>query len=259
MRTHVTFLEVSKNIMARISTRLSKLEDSQGSGELSLDSLRLLVSLLGRLDALFWPFREHKEFRAEVRLLQREYLAGRGGLRSRAQGESTWKSAHFARNELIAAGLVTPQLESGQVTSMRLTPQGLSDARAMVGDRLHGINYEGTLVCYVLLKRQPEKWVRENDLFGEDVCKGDNPSDWNFAIEWVLPLLRCGAVESNSDAWHRVYFWFVDGVELTDEPASLRQVEPWADAAYISAFNSERDALQRLEADGGIHIPVRCT
>jgi hypothetical protein len=245
--------------MIRLNKRLEQLEQA-ATPRMSGDADRLLVSLLGRLDALFWPFRENEDFRPEVRFLQVEYLAGRGGLRSRSQGESNWKAGHHARNELIKSGLVLPQIDGGQVTSMRLTPQGLSDARAMVGDRLHGINYKGTLICHCLLKRQPEKWVRENDLFGEDVCQGDNPSDWDFATEWVLPLLRCGAIESNSDSWHRCYFWFVDGVELTDEPPSTRTVEPWADAAYISAFNSERDALQRLESDGGgIHIPVRST
>jgi hypothetical protein len=242
-----------------LSKRLEQLEQA-ATPKLSVDADRLLVSLLGRLDALFWPFRQHAEFRAEVRLLQVEYLAGRGGLRSRSQGESNWKAGHHARNELIKAGLVTPQIEGGQVTSMRLTMQGIADARAMVGYRLRGINDKITQACHEILRRQAGQWIRENDLFGEDVCKGDNPTDWNFATECVLPLLRYGAIESNSDSWKRVYFWFVDSVaSITEEPSSLRQMEPWADAEYISAFNSERVALQRLESDGGIHIPVRCT
>ena len=246
--------------MIRLSKRLEQLETAAASA-ISVDADRLLVGLAGRLDALWWPFREHEgSYRAEVRRLQVEYLAGVGGIRSRAQGETSWKSAHFARNELIAAGLVTPQLESGQVVSMRLTAQGLSDAMAMIGDRLHPITYQATLVCYELLRRQPGQWVRENDLFGGDVCKGTNPSDWNYAIEWLLPLLRCGAVESNSDAYHRCYFYFNADVAIPEEPSSTRTIEAWADSAYISAFNSERDQLQRLESeDGSIFIPHRCS
>ena len=259
-------LKNSENIMARIATRLAKLEDSTGSKELSVESLRLLVSLLGRLDALWWPFRTHTgSYRAEIRRMQLEYLSGTGCLRAASQGETNWKAAHHARNELIGAGLANASLSGGQVVGLRLTARGLADAIAMVGDRLQRLVNRPTLTLLVILRKfegcsHSAKWMLENNLFGADVCKGTNPSDWDHAIEYLLPLLRCGLIESTSDLWNRCYFMAVDGVDIQDEPTSKMQAQPWADSAYVSAFNSERDALLRCEClDGGIYIPMRCT
>ena len=155
----------------RISQRLQKLEQANGSDELSLDAQRLLVSLLGRFDSLWWPFRTHTgSYRGEVRRLQREYLAGVGGLRAAGQGESSWKSAHFSRNELIAAGLVQPLMSGGQVVSLRLTAQGIADGRAMVGDRLQTLDNPITQLALVMLTSSPG-WMIENELFGDDTIK----------------------------------------------------------------------------------------
>jgi hypothetical protein len=246
---------------SRLTTRLAKLENSSGCGQLSEDAQRLLVQLLARLDAIFWPFRTHEgSYRAEVRRIQREYLSGVGGLRAASQGESNWKAGHYTRNELIGASLVTAHVDGGQVTGLRLTAQGIADARAMVGDRLHPLHSQGPQIVRELLRRHQGEWVRENDLFGPDACVGDNPSTWDHLTEYVLPLLREGLVESNSDLWRRVYYRAVDGAEIPSEPPSGLTEQPWADGLYVSAFDSERAALRRLEcSDGGIAIPHRCT
>ncbi|MCC7336178.1 MAG: hypothetical protein IT422_13890 [Pirellulaceae bacterium] len=250
----------------RIQKRLEKLEQTTAGADMSVEAERLLVSLLGRFDALWWPFRTHKDsYRAEVRRLQREYLAGQGGLKARSQGANNWKADHFTRNELIASGAVSPHMSGGQVTEMRLTPQGIADARAMVGDRLHTLDNQTTYILWLLLCRfegceHSGLWMIENNLLGEDVCAGDNSSKWDHATEYVLPLLSCGAVESCSDAWHRVYYRAVPGFELPTEPSSTATERPWADAAYVIAFQRERAALERSEClDGGIVIPMRCT
>ena len=253
--------------MVRLSTRLKQLEQTSSVGDsISVESKRLLVQLLGRTDALFWPFRKHEgSYRAEIRRLQLEYLAGRGGLRAAGQGGSNWKAAHYARQELIAAGLVEPSLAGGQVVSLRLTAQGIADTRAMVGDRLCNIGEKRTIMLLAMLLtfegcEHSGKWMLENHLFGEEVCKGDNPSEWEWAVDYALPLLRCGAIESTSDLWNRCYFRAMDGVEIKAEPTSTRTLEPWADECYLDAFDNERTALMRLECeDGGIFIPMRCT
>ena len=252
--------------MARITSRLAKLEDSQGSGELDADSSRLLVSLIGRFDALWWPFRTHEgTYRAEVQRMQVAYLAGTGSLRAASQGENNWKAGHYARNALIAAGLASAAKSGGQVTGLRLTPQGICDAMAMVGDRLHRLANETTLTMLGILQRfegcnHSGKWMIENNLFGEGVCVGVDPNDWHHAIDYLLPLLRYGYAKSTSDIWNRCYFIAVDGVDIRDEPPSDMDVQPWADHLYVESFNNERRALQRLVCeDGGIYLPMRCT
>lgn len=52
--------------------------------------------------------------------------------------------------------------------------------------KLHPICSEATLVCYELLRRQSGSWVRENDLFG-DRCTGDDPAEWHYCVEYLLP------------------------------------------------------------------------
>ena len=245
--------------MQKLSTRLQKLEQATSDTAMSIDAERLLVQLLARRDAMFWPFRTHGSYRAEVRRLQREYLQGVGGLRAASQGETKWKSGHFTRNELTAAKLVSPQTAGGQVLGLRLTAQGVADARAMVGDRLQPLDSALTQGLLTVLRENGD-WVRENDLFGDELTSGTDPNDWQHAVEYLLPLLSCGIVESNSDLWNRAYFRFVDGVNIPLEPPSTSQVRPWADGLYLSAFDAERSALERLEAeDGGIVIPIRCT
>lgn len=253
-------------MVRRIKDRLAKLEQAAPASGLSIDAERMLVDLLARRDAMFWPWRSHRgSYRAEVKRLRREYLSGRGGLKARSQGEQNWKAGHFTRNELIASGSVTAQLDGGQVTGLRLTPQGVADARAMIGDRLHTTNTKATIAAWIILSRfegceHSGKWMIENALFGDDVCAGDNPTAWDESTELVLPLLACGAVESCSDSWHRVYYRATEGYQLQPEPLSKLQERPWADKAYVKSFDHERAALQRLEAtDGSIELPMRCT
>ena len=248
----------------RITSRLKILEESKAGAELSGKAERLLVSLLARFDALWWPFRTHYgSYRAEVRRLHREYLAERGGLRAASQGERNWKADHHVRNELIASRLASPNM-SGQVTDLRLTPQGIADARAMVGSRLSTLNSPASIAAFIILERfegceHSGKWMIENKLFG-DAVSGDNPAAWNDHTELLLPLLSCGAVESTSDLWNRVYYRAVPNFGLPTEPPSEATEQPWADGAYIRAFDAERAALQRLTCDdGGIFIPMRCT
>jgi hypothetical protein len=251
---------------SRLSSRLQNLERSSGADGISPDAARLLVQLLARLDGLFWPFRTNEgSYRAEVRRLQLEYLSGAGGIVARSQGENNWKAGHHSRNELITAKLVSPLLEGGQVVGLRLTQQGIADARAMVGNRLCGSDNKVVRIILLALRKfegceHSGKWMMENMLFGETTCSGPDPSKWDHATELLLPLLRCGAVECTSDSWHRASYRAVEGIEIPEEPPSTRQVEPWADHAYIQAFDSERAALMRSECDdGGIFIPMRCT
>ena len=259
-------LPSQKMQMIRLNKRLDALESANSSVAVSLDADRLLVSLLGRLDALFWPFRSHTgSYRAVVRARQLDYISGKCGLSAKSQGQENWKVQHYTRAELTTAGLCTAITSGGQVTALRLTPAGLCDATSMVGDRLATLANHPTMVLLELIRRfegceHSGKWLLENNLFGSEVCVGDNPNAWEFAIDFLQPLLRCGVIESTSDLYHRVYFRLVDGVVILEEPVSTRQIEPWADALYIASYNAERESLQRLQCDdGGIYIPMRAT
>jgi len=238
-----------------LKSRLSRLEQQAASA--NDDWQRLLVSLLARLDALAWPFREHTgSFRPEVRRLFREYLSGVGGLRASGQGETSWKAAHFARNQLIESGRCDAVTSGGQVTGLRLTPQGLADAMALVGTRLRSITESSGVLQRI--RAANGQWLSESDLFG--IPLDGDPTIWAGLIDYVLPLLRAGIVESNSDLRSRSYFRSIDGVQVPAEAASSLSEASWSDSWYIASFNSERAALMRLEClDGGIVIPVRCT
>ncbi len=253
--------------MSRLRARLQALERAAAGTALSLDASQLLVRLLGRFHAMWWPFREHEgSFRAELRRVQLEYLAGVGGLAAKSQGSTNWKAGHHARNELIGSGLATALEAGGQVIGLRLTRQGIADASAMVGDRLHAI--DDPKVQYRLAQLRSfdgcdhsGEWMIENQLFGDDVVTSADPNDWDHEVEYMIPLIACGAVETTSDLWHRAYYRATD----VDPPESLPpsvciQYAAWADDVYIAAYNGERAAIRRWECLGGnLFIPMRCT
>lgn len=242
--------------MKNLSARLQRME-AQSCNILTDAALQLLVDLTARLDALFWPHRLHKPYRPEVRKMQRDYLHNKAGLRAAASGETNWKGQHLARKALIEAGLCSACTAGGQITGLRLTEQGLSDARALIGDRLLSIS-----ACLPLLKeiqqQATDEWISESRLFGVELT--GSPTQWEPLIDVCLPLLRAGLIEQNSDLWGRCYFRSCPAVEVPNEPASQLSVAYWADAAYLDAFASERAHLEQMvSTDSGIVVPIRCT
>jgi hypothetical protein len=223
----------------RIRTRLDALERSTGVADIS--DHRLLVSLLAKRDALFWPFRDSGKSRLAVLQKCREYLAGVRGISSKADGKASWKDAHEARNRLIQAGYVDAVRGNGEVTSLIVTQLGETVARRLVGSRLFSLL--DSIIAYVQIST--DSWTSESVLFGENLL--GCPSDWDHKTEIVLPLLTAGLVTSNSDSYGRIGYRKTTRELPNDAPSVSVECDPEMDSVYIRAFNSERSALMACE------------
>jgi hypothetical protein len=250
-------------MVSRLHSRLNRIEADKPTA-MTVDARKLLVSLLGRRDALFYPWRCIGNHRGSIARMQREYFSGKLGMMARSQGESNWKAAHHTRNELIAAGQCTATIAGGQVTGLRLTLKGESDARSLVGDRLSLGEFAEVLVEWINERFDrpfcSRNWCSESALFNLPNHGAGDPASWQHLTELVLPLLVVGAVKANCDAWGRVYYSVVDDAEIpTPQYSELDAVESF-DSLYIKAFNDERSTLSKLDdSDGEIVIPIPCT
>lgn len=233
----------------RIRTRLAELE--RANGVVDASDNQLLVTLLGRRDAMFWPWRHHGDSRLGIHQRQRDYLHGNVGLSAKADGKINWKSMFEARQRLISGGFLNALFSGGQVTSLFITPLGEAYARRLVGDRLKTIN--AVAIVYVVLPT--DRWMSESELFRENLI-GD-PETWNDATELVLPLLTSGLIESSSDNVGRVGYRRTSK-ELPDEPEIDVAVDESMDSIYVRSFNEERKSLQQCEPldNNEVFIPL---
>jgi hypothetical protein len=230
----------------RLETKLKNLESNEPSSELSRQEKLLLVSLLGRRDALFWPWRftiGSKVPFVEIFRRQREYLNGSVGLAAKADGKSNWKKIHEIRQRLIAVNFLKANHSGGQVTNCFLTPTGEAVATALAGPGLSTFQDIEPRVCRELLRRYGGV-VRESKLFGIE-CVGD-PSDWNRFTAFMLPLLTAGLVSCTSDTQGRACYRLVSEVIPEVIVADVQHEEAMGDA-YMRAFNNERLVLEQCE------------
>jgi hypothetical protein len=223
----------------RLKTRLDALERSGGVVDIS--DHRLLVSLLGKRDARFWPSRHSGQSRLGILQRCREYLAGTRGISARADGRGDWKNAFEARNRLIAAGYVVPVRGGGEITSLILTRLGETVARKLVGSRLFSL-LDGVIACVQI---STDSWTSESVLFGENLL--GCPSDWESKTEILLPLLVSGLVTSNSDSYGRCGYRRTNRELQNDEPSVDVECDPLMDDVYLDAFDSERASLMACE------------
>lgn len=223
----------------RMKSRLDALERSTGVVDISDN--RLLVTLLGKRDARFWPSRHSGQSRLGILQRCREYLAGVRGISSKADGKSDWKNAFEARNRLIQAGYVDAVRGNGEVTSLIVTQLGETVARRLVGSRL--FTFHDSIIAYVQIST--DSWTSESVLFGENLL-GD-PTSRDHLSEVVLPLLTAGLVTSNSDSYGRIGYRKTTRELPSDAPSVDVECDPEMDSVYVRAFNSERAALMACE------------
>jgi len=248
----------------KLSTRLAALEAASNTGGTTRAEAALLVTVLARRDALFWPWRfqiHSKTPFTEIRRRQREYFSGTSGVTVKADGKDAWKDAHALRQSLIAAGLITATHSGGQVQSVFLTAMGESIARGIVGSRLRTFHQVRALVALLRIRSEetPVRAVRESMLFGID-CVGD-PTDWDDWTEMILPLLTCGIVAASSDTQGRACYTPVDDVPEPPEIVVSVAADPDADELYLSTFSNERAVLETLEARDphAVFVPLPAT
>ena len=246
--------------MVRLSTRLAKLEQA-GAGDLSAGAAKLLVELLGRRDALFYPTRSHKG-RVAITQRQRAYLAGTEGVSAKADGAGAWKDSHYQRAELLRRGYVSASRSGGQVTSMYLTADGDAYSKSLVWDcPASKVLNEVHRALFLRLQRYDKnpwcgrKWVSEGELF-EQPCTGD-PIDWCDYTELMLPLLVAGLVVSNADAYGRVYYCATDAALPEIESVEFQPIaNPAMTAFYVTAFRFESRALATAEPTDSNEIVI---
>jgi hypothetical protein len=234
----------------RIRTRLAELE--RANGVVDVGDNQLLVSLLGKRDARFWPSRHNGQSRLGILQRCREYLAGVRGISSKADGKSDWKNAFEARNRLIQAGYVDAVRGNGEVTSLIVTQLGETVARRLVGSRLFTLH--DAIIAYVQIS--DDSWTSESVLFAENLL--GCPTSWDHLTEIVLPLLTAGLVTSNSDYYGRVGYRKTTRELPSDTPSVDVAVDESMDSVYIKAFNAERAALMACEPldASEVHIPL---
>jgi len=251
--------------MKRLNSRLDELEKrTKTDGQLSPSAREMLVEVLAKRDALFWPWRMTKSYQppmTEIRHRQREYLSGVAGVSAKGSGsQSDWKSAHELRRELIAAGMLKPASSGGQVTSVFLTPSGESTAKALVGFR-----FPSDRVCQLVflllqtLTDDRQAPVREHVLLG---CPSfGDPSSWDAMTEQMLPALVCGAARSTPDGCGRILYSFTPGAEMPEAIVVDVASEDWAEDVYLDVFDSERVALENTEPRDVTEcfIPIGCS
>ncbi len=248
--------------MKRLNTKLDEIERQAGTGDgvLSVAEKTLLISILGRRDALFWPWRWTSKTQPpipEIRQRQREYLTGVVGISAKADGRHDWKNAHELRQSLIAAGMLTAMASGGQVTTLFLTPTGEATGRSLVGDRLFTVNR--AMAWRLMLQILTEihgPYIRESVLFGL-ACTG-NPADWEAHIEPMLSLMTAGIVSADSDTCGRILFRIVEGATVPDSIDGAVPEEEQFDAIYVKAFNAERNVLENAEPrdPSEIYVPI---
>jgi hypothetical protein len=247
--------------MKRLHSRIGALEQRQGTDSpLTSPSKTLLVQLLAKLHALFWPHRVTITIQPpipEIRARQREYLAGVAGLPWKADGRHDWKSASELRSSLVASGHLQAVSSSGQIQSLMLTPLGLETATRLVGSRL--ASAEEARICLEIVRSKIRQYgwpIREGVLFG--IPAFGNPENWQEHIELVLPLLTAGVLRCDSDTQGRILFTLADGVELPEPVAVDATEEEWADEIYLKAFNNERHVLANADPRdvSEVYIPV---
>ena len=237
--------------MKRLNTRLDEHERQAGTGDsaLSVPEKTLLVSILGRRDALFWPWRWNSKTQPpipEIRQRQREYLAGVVGISAKADGRHDWKNASERRQSLIASGHLAATQSSGQVSSLFLTPAGEATGRALVGDRLFTVHRaRAWRLMLQILTETHGPHIRESVLFGL-ACTG-NPAAWEAHIEPMLSLMTAGIVSADSDTCGRALFTMVEGATIPETIAVDVAEEEQFDSVYVAAFNAERNVLENAE------------
>jgi hypothetical protein len=244
----------------RIRNRLFDLEIQAHSmsDSLSPRARRMLVELVGKRDALFWPWRcttapKHLEPMPAIYERQRSYLERSTGTMVKADGRGSWKVAAATRLELIGSRMVDAISSGGQVSSMVLTGLGEAIARALVGPRLRA--FKDIEILWARLQRLAAERspVSESRLFGQDLF-GD-PADWEHWFESVLPMLTSGVARATSDTQGRIYFGPTGSPPPEPIDVEIDSI-PDADGWYLQAFEQERIFLDSLESGSEIFIPL---
>ncbi len=249
----------------RISARLKKIE--QQTAQQGASSNKMLVELLARRDALFYPWRVWSLNSGLIHFeMQRECHAGRRGFSAKASGVVDWQSASEQRSLLIDRGLATPMRSAGgEINALCLTPLGDATGRALVGPRLHQLG--GQLPRMITPHVRHVRRLRPVDGWQVDVGKFALATPATWRSDRLGTLGRCSATPDHRRAregglrqtWTRLLLASALGQEWrstnsTDRAArGCRRSRPEDGRAYLSAYKSSGP---KLEPSHELHIGI---
>ncbi len=112
--------------MSRLTNRIAKLEAE--TERQTLDAQTMLVEVLARRDALWWPQRwRWRTNEGHIVQRQKDDRAGRYGVSAKSSGRSEWGTAMDLRNQLVAQGLCKPTRSAGGEVSGLTISQHMAD------------------------------------------------------------------------------------------------------------------------------------
>lgn len=219
------------------------------------DESKLLVALLGRVDAVFEPVgigsRTFLQSRYEA---QQAYRAGGLPWRSDATSEAQRKVAERSLAKLFEAGLVVVTHAGGRSSRWRLTQRGDDHARQLCGlpplADTRGTLFE-VLRCTLDGRAFAGGLVELHTLTGLAANAPD--ADYRAAVsavtDIVLPLLVWGLVEETRDGRGVVFFRVTAaGLDLLTCGKLLaverQRRDPGAWERYLAALRAERGRLE---------------
>lgn len=204
----------------------------------------MLLNILARADALFWPCRtQNMEARRAIAELRDEYREL--GLAWRVGGDSTARQAKLRELDALAeAGRLCATRTPGRQSVYVKLPDAVDNElrrQACLADYDAAVGLLGWIKseidaggCYTLAGRA---WVREPHLAGVEYGGPDVGRILGGYAECMLPLLVRGLADSNADCQGRVWY------ALTPEGEPL--AEAMIEACRMPAISDPDDADAR--------------
>lgn len=173
----------------------------------------MILGLLARCDAVFWPTRTWQIRRGGFFEARRDYLVKGLSWASGQTDAASRMAASRELDELVADGTILAcRPRGGRVAGVRLAPEADDEARRLIGLNV----YEAALPFLDELHRRMadddaradwvKPWVREVTLTGIDYSDKANRGAYVMLTCDMYPLLWRDLVWSNSDGFGRVWY-----------------------------------------------------
>jgi hypothetical protein len=220
-----------------------------------MKNAKMLIDILARIDALYWPFRGDLDARRAVYELRQDYREL--GLSWRIGGDAAARQAKLRELDAMAgAGRISVVRAPGHKSAfVKLTDAVDTELRrlACLADYQASLHLLGCLKEEIAAGRCfshcGQTWVRETHLAGIAYGEPDTGRILGAYAEYMLPLLVRGLAESNADIQGRVWYTLTPAGEAIApswqeaESLPLRGYDPAARKRYLTATRRERGRL----------------
>lgn len=247
---------------------------------------KILMTILAKTDAVFWPIRNHNiSGRVLFYERRREFMECGLPWASGETSEAGRKAAQRDLEALASAGKVLVFKGRERTLGVRLSEKADDDIRRMIClatladalmvlDELYRRLNDGDVCDFV-----GKAWTSEQSLTG--IEWGDHEQRWHYVrlTENVYPLLWRGLVESNASIRGHVWYRLTDaGLKLAQErvkngqsrrqyPPKQRTNKQFDETARRFYLDEQRREIDALESDkpkdhndlGEIPMPVSTT